>query len=64
VKDRPPAAVSTRSGYWVPARSSKVEVRVVVERLAGPVVPGVQVNVAANELPWEMVTVFAQLIGS
>jgi hypothetical protein len=44
--------------------SSKVEVMVVVRRLAGPDAPGVQVKTQAKELPLEMVTVLEQLIGS
>jgi hypothetical protein len=54
----------TVSGYKLASRSSKVEVRVVVSRFAGPEAPGVQVNVQAKELPCETVTVFEQLIGS
>jgi hypothetical protein len=37
---------------------------VVVVRSAGPVAPGVQVNVQAKVLPLESVTVLEQLIGS
>jgi hypothetical protein len=52
------------SSYVLPARSSTVEVRVVVNRFAGPEAPGVQVNVQAKVLPCEMFTVLEQLIGS
>jgi len=34
----------------------------VASRLAGPVVPGVHEKVAANVLPWEMVTVSAMAV--
>jgi hypothetical protein len=48
----------------LPARSSTVEVRAVVNRFAGPVSPGVQVKVQAKVLPCETLTVLEQLIGS
>jgi len=50
--------------YWFADLSSKVEERIVVRRLAGPVAPGVHEKVQAKVLPLEMVTVLGQLIGS
>ena len=47
----------------MPSLSSKVEVRVVVSRFAGPEAPGVQVNVQEKVLPCETVTVDGQVIG-
>ncbi len=55
MNERPSPALVTVMAYWFADLSSKVEERVVVSRLAGPVAPGVHEKVQAKVLPLEMV---------
>jgi len=57
VKDRPSKALVIVSAYSFPHLSSRVDVRVVFRRLAGPDEPGVHEKVQENEFPCDSMTV-------